>query len=290
MKFRKTISLLTLCIIILSFIAASYGILSDNGNGQYEYKSIHGKTISIYGKGLYKNDSVSVASQAIAQDIVTIILGIPLLIISLYLSRKGLIKGRLLLTGTLGYFLYTYTSYSFLSMYNSLFLIYVMLMSLSFFAFTLAMMSFDIQDLSLYFDEKLPVKFLGCFLIFIAFSIGMMWLGRIVPSLINNTLPNGLEHYATLVIQALDLGFLVPTGIISGILVIKKKAIGYLLASVVIIKSITMLSAITAMIIGQIHVGIKVNFVEIVLFPLFNLLVIYCMTLIMKSVKEPRYE
>ncbi len=178
MKFRKTISLLTLCIIILSFIAASYGILSDNGNGQYEYKSIHGKTISIYGKGLYKNDSVSVASQAIAQDIVTIILGIPLLIISLYLSRKGLIKGRLLLTGTLGYFLYTYTSYSFLSMYNSLFLIYVMLMSLSFFAFTLAMMSFDIQDLSLYFDEKLPVKFLGCFLIFIAFSIGMMWLGR----------------------------------------------------------------------------------------------------------------
>ncbi|SHH75180.1 hypothetical protein SAMN02745135_01960 [Caloranaerobacter azorensis DSM 13643] len=224
MKFRKTISLLTLCIIILYFIAASYGILSDNGNGQYEYKSIHGKTISIYGKGLYKNDSVSVASQAIAQDIVTIILGIPLLIISLYLSRKGLIKGRLLLTGTLGYFLYTYTSYSFLSMYNSLFLIYVMLMSLSFFAFTLAMMSFDIQDLSLYFDEKLPVKFLGCFLIFIAFAIGMMWLGRIVPSLINNTLPNGLEHYTTLVIQALDLGFLVPTGIISGILVIKKES------------------------------------------------------------------
>jgi hypothetical protein len=158
MKNKKAIHLLVYLITILSIGAASYAIFSNQGAGVYEYRSIFGKTVSIYGRGLYKHDSVSMAAQAIAQDYVTLFLGVPLLILSLYLSRKGRLKGQLLLTGTLGYFLYTYASYSFLSMYNSLFLVYVILMSASFFAFTLAMMSFEVSKLNLFFKEKLPVK------------------------------------------------------------------------------------------------------------------------------------
>ncbi len=47
-----------------------------------------------------------------------------------------------------------------------------------------------------------------------------------------------------------------------------------------------MLTAITAMIIGQISSGVDVSITEIVIFPLFNLKVIYCMFLIMKNIKE----
>ncbi|HZW82384.1 MAG TPA: hypothetical protein VFF14_03040, partial [Candidatus Deferrimicrobium sp.] len=229
---------------------------------------------------------VAMAAQAKGQDIVTIILGIPLLLVSLYLSRKGLLKGRLLLTGTLGYFLYTYMSYSFYSMYNSLFLIDVILMSVCFYAFTLSMMSFDLQNLSSHFNEKLPVKFIGGFLIFTAAAIGMMWLGMIIPPLTSGTLPSALEHYTTLVIQAMDLGFVVPTAIISGILLIKRKVFGYLLASVVIIKESTMLTAITVMIIEQAYAGVQMGLAALVMFPLFNLLTIYCLVLVLKNVKE----
>jgi hypothetical protein len=62
-----------------------------------------------------------------------------------------------------------------------------------------------------------------------------MWLGRIIPSY-NNKIVAGLEHYTTLVIQALDLGFIVPVAIISGILLIKNNSLGYLLAPIIIIK------------------------------------------------------
>jgi hypothetical protein len=270
----------------LSLAASAYGIFSSQGPGEHQYKSLNGQTVSIYGQGLYKNDSVSMAAQAKGQDIVTMIVGIPLLIVSLYLSRKGLLKGRLLLTGTLGYFLYTYISYSFLSMYNSLFLIDVILMSASFYAFTLSMMSFDIQNLSSHFNENLPVKFIGGFLIFTATAIGMMWLGIIIPPLTNGTLPSSLEHYTTLVIQAMDLGFVVPTAIISGILLIKRKAFGYLLASVVIIKASTMLTAISVMIIEQAYAGVQMGLVALVMFPVFNLLTIYCLVLILRNIKE----
>jgi hypothetical protein len=285
---RKSIGILVLMIIALSIFASGYGVFSNQGNGQSEFKSIFGESITLYGKGLYKNDSVSMASQAIAQDYVTLFIAIPLLLLSLYFSRKDLLKGKLLLTGTLGYFLYTYTSYSFLSMYNSMFLIYVAIMSLSFFAFTLAILSFDLQNLHSYFDNKLPVKFIGGFLLFVSFIFGMMWLGRIIPSLMKGEPPLGIEQYTTLVIQALDLGFVVPAGFLAGCLFLKRKPLGYLLSSILIIKFITLLTALTAMIIRQIYAGIQVGFAEIFIVVLVNLLVIYCLMLIMKNVKEPR--
>ena len=285
MRYGKILGFLVLGIIMLSLLAAGYGVFSDQGPGRHEFRAITGETVTIYGKGLYRNDSVSAASQAIAQDVVTLIVGIPLLILGLYLSGKGSLKGKLLLTGTLGYFLYTYTSYSFLAMYNPFFLIYVILMSASFFAFTLAMLSFDVGKLSADFGPKLPVKFIGGFSIFLGVIIALMWLGRIQPSLVSGVPPLGLEHYTTLIIQALDLGFIVPAALVAGVLVIRRKPFGYLLASVIIIKGITLLTAISAMLIGQIRAGIKVGPAETIIFPIFNVIPIYCLVLILKNVR-----
>jgi hypothetical protein len=84
MGLNKINNILVLLVIILSIIASSYGFFSKNV--VYENKtflSINDETVHIYGKGLYYNDSVSAASQARAQDIVTLIVCVPLLIVSL---------------------------------------------------------------------------------------------------------------------------------------------------------------------------------------------------------------
>jgi hypothetical protein len=290
MKFKKSLSLLTVIIITLALVASAYGIFSSEGKGKYEFKSLHGETVQVYGKGLYKNESVSMAAQARAQDVVTLCIGIPLLIGALYLSRKELLKGKLLLAGMLGYFLYTYASYSFYAMYNPMFLVYVLLMSASFFAFILTMMSFDLENMSSYFSPKLQVKFIGGVLIFVAVAVGLMWLKRIATPLMNGVMPTELEHYTTLIIQALDLGFVVPTAILAGVLLIKRKPFGYLLSSVMIIKESTLLIVIIAMLIGQILAGVQIGLVEIVMFSLFTLMVIYCLVLIMKNIKESNHE
>lgn len=286
MRFKKTISFLVICIIVLSLFASLIGIFSKGSIEKYEFESIYGKTVKLNAKGIYKYDSVSVAAQGKAQDIVTVLLGIPLLLYSLYLSRKGLIKGKLLLTGTLGYFLYTYVSYVFLWMYNPLFLVYVILMSASFFSFTLTMMSFDFKNLDIYFSEKLPVKFIGGFQIVFSIVIAMLWLGRIIPPLIDGNAPPGLEHYTTLVIQGIDLGFLVPTAFLSGVLILNRKPFGYLLSSVIIMKGVTMAAAITAMIIAMVYAGVQTSIAEIAIFPLINLVIVYCLVLILKNVNE----
>lgn len=290
MKFKGVISVLVLCIAVFSLIACAYGVFTNQGQGQYEFVSINGETVQIYGKGLYQKDSVAIVTQGIAQDVVTMVLGVPLLLLSLYFFRKGSLKGSLLLTGTIGYFLYTYVSYCFIWMYNSFFLVYVFLMSASFFAFVLGMMSIDIENLGSFFNEKIPVKRLGGFLIFFGIMIGMMWIGKIVPPLLNGTLPAGLDHYPTLAIQALDLGFIVPVAILSGVLLIKRRPFGYLLVSVVYMKGITMATAVTAMLVGQIMAGIKIGLAEILIFPIINIGIIYCMVLVLKNIKEPGFK
>jgi len=109
MKYKKSITTLVLIIFILATLACSYGIFSRDISNKKEFKAVSGQTVKFYAKGLYKNDSVSCGSQAVGQDIVTLIIGLPLLLISLFMYRKNLLKGKLLLAGTLGYFLYTYT-------------------------------------------------------------------------------------------------------------------------------------------------------------------------------------
>lgn len=288
MESRKTITILTVLIVILSFIAAAVGIFSGGEpGGRHVFISVHDEAVILYGRGLYQNDSVSMAAQAIAQDIVTILIGIPMLIVSLCFFRKGLLKGKILLGGTLAHFLYTYMSYSFTSMYNCLFLMDVALMSLSFFAFVLIMMSFDINTLSESFGEKMPVKSISGFLLFLGTAIGLMWIGKVVSPLMTGTAPAGLEHYTTLVIQAMDLGLIVPVSILSGVLLLKRKAFGLLLSSIICVKGLTMLTALTAMIISQLLSGVQLASLEIILFPAFNLIVIVIFALLMKNLKEP---
>lgn len=286
MKIKRYLIVLVLVIALLSTIACLFGLFSNGGPGEYEFKSINNEVVKIYGYGLYKDNSISIAAQGIASDFVTLVMGVPLLILSLYLSLKESFKGKILLTGTLGYFLYTYMSYTFLWMYNKFFIIYVMLMSASLYAFILSIVSFDIDNIKLNFSEKLPVKFLGGYQIFIGIMVGMLWLGKIAPSIIEDKVPVGLEHYTTLVIQGMDLGIIVPTAILSGIFLIKRKAIGFLLSSVIIIKGITMLTSISAMIINQALNGVNMSMAEVILFPLFNLVSIICLVLLLKNTKN----
>lgn len=125
----------------------------------------------MHGHGLYYYETVSTAAQAIAQDAVTLILGIPLLIIALVLSIKGSLRGQLLLSGTLAYFLYTYASYTFGAAYNVLFLLYVSLFSLSLFAFILSIMAIDVSGLTAQFTQKLPRRTIAVFM----FVVGLFF-------------------------------------------------------------------------------------------------------------------
>jgi hypothetical protein len=67
--------------------------------------------------------------------------------------------------------------------------------------------------------------------------LAAMWLKMILESLLTGTVPVALESYTTLVIQALDLGIVVPAAVLSGYLLLKNKKWGYTIASIFMIKA-----------------------------------------------------
>lgn len=282
---KKCISILIFLIAIFSIISSLTGLISSKGNLGIFYTSIFNQEVELYGTGIYRNDSISVVAQGLASDLITMIFGIPMLMVSLYLFRKDLFIGKLLLLGTVGYFLYTYISYSFLWFYNPLFLIYVSLMSLSFFSFILILRTIDINSIKSNFKESLPRKFLGRFQISISIFLSFLWISMLLPTIIEGSVPEQIEHYTTFVIQALDLGFIVPLGIISGYLLLNDKDLGYLLSSVLMIKSLTMLLAIDAMIVGMLISGVAVSLIEIIGFSVISLIAFYGFYILIKNIK-----
>lgn len=286
MKYKKPLTILVPLIIFFAIAATSIGIFSSDGTGQYEYKSIRGKTVTIYGKGLYRHMSAEVAPQGIAQDYITLFIGIPLLLISFFMAQKGSLKGKYLFAGTLGYFLVTYLFYTVMGMYNTLYLAYVILIGASFYSFILTILSYNVNNLQSSFKPSTPVKTIGGFLIFVSVAIASLWLSIVVPPLLNGTIiPVQVEHYTTLIVQGLDLSILLPAAFISGVLLIRKKTFGYLLAPVYFVFLSLLMTALTAKIIALKILGYNVIPV-IFIIPTFNLVTIICTIIILKNIQE----
>jgi hypothetical protein len=286
MKASKSVSILSVLILVLASIAAAAGLFWGAGDpGEpFDFTSARGEKVTLAGHGLYRYDSYSGAAQEQASDLVTLVLGIPLLAVSSILAQRGSFRGMLLQTGTLGYFLYTYMSMAFNTAYNELFLLYVVLFSLGLFAFILSMMSYDLASLPQRFSERLPRRGIagmlfatGCFLL-------LAWLGRIVPPLLRGADP-ALENYTTLVIQVMDLGLIVPLSFLSGILLLKRNPWGFLLASVAVMKFLTMGAAVSTMAVNMFLSGVEISPVELTIFPVLTLINLVVAVLLLRNVK-----
>jgi hypothetical protein len=273
---------LILPILILALIAAAAGLWSGDGT-PYPLTTFRGEEVTINARGLYYWDTVSSAAQMQANDLVTLVVGLPLLAVSFFLARRGSLRGRLLLTGTLGFFLYTYMSMCFGAAYNRLFLVYVALFGLSLYAFILSMMSFDLQALPQHFSEQLPRRSIAGVLIFVATFLLLAWLGRIAATLAPAAIP-ALENTTSLFIQAMDLALIVPLCVLAAVLLVRRSPWGYLLAPVAVLKFVTMGLAVSLMGLNQARVGAPVSMVELAVFPIITLLNLGLAVLLLKSV------
>jgi len=286
MKHKNIITVLAFIIALFSGLASSMGIFSHDGNGPYKYETIRGKEITIYGVGLYKHMSAEVAPQGIAQDYVTFFVAIPFFLISLFFARKGSIQGRYLLAGSAGYFFVTYMFYMTMGMYNIMFLPYVILCGSSFIALYLILNSFDTANIKKIFNEKTPVKLTGGFLLFNSISITFLWLGIVIPPLLDGSvIPVQVEHYTTLIVQGFDLSLLLPTAFISAVLLIRKQPAGYLFAPVYFVFLSILMSALTAKIFAMSTLGYNV-IPAIFIIPFFNLAAILCAFALLNNIKN----
>ena len=286
MKPNSIVIRLASFIILLALFAAGMGVFWQGTGESYPFETLRGETVMIRGHGLYRFDTVNSSSQEVAQDVVTLLIGIPLLFTGILLARKGTMRGQLLLTGALGYFLYTYGAMCFLTAFNLLFLVYVALFSMSLFGFILSMKNLDVDEVTRHISDGFPRRAIATYFIIVAVFLTLAWLGLVASPSLTWTPPNGLESAITMVIQALDLGVIVPTSLITASLLLKKQPWGYALASVMLLKILTMGTALIAMIVNQLLEGVQIDPVTSVIFVLISLAGISLGIFTLKNIRD----
>ena len=198
--------------------------------------------------GLYRDVPYMVV-QAQGQDLVSLVIGVPLLVISLLYTMRGSERAQLIWLVTLTYILYTYLTYAFSAVFNEFFLLYVALVALSFFTLVTALLHLDVRQISLHFREKTPVKTVSIYLLAVAFLVFLGWMKQIIPALVTGQLPESiaLARTPSNPVFVLDLALLLPAFCLSAILLWRRKPWGYVLCGIFLVKALTLTLAINSM-------------------------------------------
>ncbi len=287
MRTSSSVTWLCLAIIVLAIAASCAGLFMRQGE-PFSFTSARGDAVRMYGTGLYRLDTIMIGSGFRGQDAVTLFLGIPLLITSLFLYRRGSLRGGVLLVGVLAFFLYVYVSMAFSAAYNNLFLVYAGLMSASFFALAQAFTSVDLGGLTAETLAGLPRRGPAILLIGGGALTFLVWIGPLASALAQGKTPDLLGPYTTFVTYALDLGIITPACCTAGILMLRRNRMGYRIAFLLFGIIIMLLPVITASTISQVCAGIRFTPGKIIGpiagFGVIGALAIWAMAAILRSI------
>jgi hypothetical protein len=169
----------------------------------------------------------------LTQDVITLLVGVPLLIASIWTARHGSVRGLLLWMGTLFYFAYVY-SYTVLGTWLApLYLMYVAIISMSVYSLIYILVSADADAVKARFSSRTPLRWAGGFLMAISVLLGTMWVIKIVGYTLSGTAPTPQEF----VIFPLDLIIAFPALFWGGLWLWRRQPLGYVVGGIVLLKS-----------------------------------------------------
>lgn len=243
-------------IALLALITASVGLFASGGEGPVTFTNVYGQQVELCGRGLYRHDSLLAGAGFRGVDAVTLFLAIPLLLAAFLRARRGSQNAQLVLLAALFYFLYNGASMTFSAMFNPLFLVYVALFSTSLFAVILALATFDAPSLAARVRPGFPHRGMAVFVIVVGFGTLLIWLSELIGPLLSGTAPSLIGPYTTLFTHAFDSAVITPAAVLTGILLWRRKPLGYLLAAPLMLFCALVGVVVTAQSISQALAGL----------------------------------
>ncbi len=225
--------------------------------------------LGLFRPGFY-NDAYALQLQAYGQDMVTLVVIVPLLVIGLWLALRGSLRGYLLWLGTLGYLAYSYLVYAVITEFNPFFLGYVALFGLATYTLVAGLLQTDPEAVRGRLEAHLPVRLVVGFFVVMGGLIALLWLSEAVPATITDTKPPSVAELGipSNVVHVLDLGVVIPAVFITAWWLRQGRAWGFVLSGVLFVKLITISLAVLGMIAWMAAHGNPVEPVEVIVFTL----------------------
>jgi len=230
-EMKKSLSILSIASAISTIISACIGVLYSFGGAQRTVENIYGQTITLFGDGVYANDSIMKVGATKGTDITVIIVAV--LLLCTVFTWKDKKYAPFVHSGLLSIILYSSTCLILGVTFNKLFLLYLFQFGCTFFAFILAMA--DLLKRQSFENDMYNNKLMGTavFIIIGGCSV-LVWLMSILPTVFSGMPMEIIDIYTTEPTFVIDLAIILPSALYCGISLLKKKPIAYQLAPVLL--------------------------------------------------------
>jgi hypothetical protein len=209
---------------------------------------------------LYR-DTTYFAAQAIGQDLITLLVALPVLVISALLASRGSKRAHLVWLGVLVYLVYSYVIYALAVQFNTLFLVYVALLGCSLYALIGGLATIDFAGIKAHFSQETPVKAVSIFLAVLTVLFYFVWLSDTVPALLAGEVPRSVidNGTPTNAVHVLDMAWILPATVLTAIWLRRGWALGYVLAGTMLSFLALLALAIISMIVFMVFYGQAVS-------------------------------
>ncbi len=178
----------------------------------------------------------------VGQDLLNLLVGLPLLLGAMWLVRRGALVGIVLWPGALFYVVYDYAFYVLGAPFNVFFLPYLLIVTLSVYAIIGIVVSVDAPAVRDALDGVVPRRFVGGFLVALAGLFIALWTAMIVSTLVSAAPVDPIAH----VVWTLDLTIQLPALLIGGVLLWRREPLGYVVAPGLLLQAAAYLIGLSA--------------------------------------------
>lgn len=202
----------------------------------------------LFGEDTYATETRNWAAQAAGQDAVNLLLAYPVLLLLTWAGRRSL-RAYLAWLGVLGYSAYSYLLYAGYLHFSAWFLIYVAVLGLSTWALVGGLAVLDPARVRGAFEAGTPVRWTAGVLITFGALYYLLWLSEVVPASLGGAPPPSVVEAGLITnpVHILDMAFVLPAMLVTGLLLWRRRALGYLLATPLLGFAATMGAAIIGM-------------------------------------------
>jgi hypothetical protein len=196
---------------------------------------------------LYR-DNARVTAGWFGNDLVTLLVATPLLVVSLIRSYRGSPRAQLVWIGMLDYAVYNYAYYLFGAAFNSLFLVYVVLVALSMFSLIFALVDLGRPELRLRFRTHALDRWIAGFMGLVALGLTTVYALESLRFAFTGQLPQIIVQTdtSTSIVFALDLTLVVPWFVLGALWLWQHKPWGYVIAVISNVKGAVYMLALSA--------------------------------------------
>jgi hypothetical protein len=231
----KTAYILSIVIVILMILATVGGLFLNR---------------------LYRDNDFVIGAWR-ANDLVTLVVAVPVLIMALAWSNRDSTRAQLVWLGMLDYALYNYAFYLFAAAFNWFFLVYVALFTLSIFALIFGLVNVDTEKVVQKFREQTPVKWIAGYMLFVALGLTAIYFIQAFGFIFTDQLPEIVTKtgHPTSVVPALDLSFVVSWLVLGAVWLWQRRPWGYVISAAMVVKGAVYTLVLTVVTVSSVRAG-----------------------------------